>query len=327
LRGRVYPRETGAANASFFGSNAFWLCGFSRDVELRHLRYFVAVAETLSFSRAAVRLHLTQPALSRQIRDLEEELGCVLLRRGRLARTELTPEGRKLLAGAKPLLAAAEQLITDIRREGACLRLGHYGTLWLDHFTPALRRFAKQHAGIVLEPVDLTPGEIPGALRRGEIDVAMLGPAPTALRREFSTRLIGAVPAEIVLAATHPLAKRRVLRLAELREAEWLSWDDLQFPGRKQLLVDGCRRAGFRPKIVQAIDSVASLLVRVATSEAVAYSLPMAARLPHQGVVFAKLDPRDAIMLEMHLGWRRDEPRTALMAGLALELAESNRPP
>lgn len=318
----VYPRIAVAANASFFGSNAFWLCGLSRRVELRHLRYFVAVAEALSFSRAAARLRLTQPALSRQIRDLEEELGCPLLRRGRQARTELTPEGRKLLAGAKPLLAAAEQLAKEIRVAGARLRLGHYGTLWLDYFTPGLRRFAKTNPGVMLEPVDLNPGELPDALRCGDVEVAMLGMVDAGLRREFQTRLIGAVPTQIVMAATHPLAKRRVLRLADLRDADWASWDEKEFPGRKQLLVDACRRAGFRPRIVHDADSVASLLVQVATSATVGHSLPMAAQLPHQGVVFARVDPVDAMMFEMHVAWRRDEPRAPLIEALVTDLAK-----
>jgi DNA-binding transcriptional LysR family regulator len=205
---------------------------------------------------------------------------------------------------------------------GARLRLGHYGTLWLDYFIPGLRRFAKTHPGVVLEPVDLNPGELPDALRRGDVEVAMLGMVDAALRREFQTRLIGAVPAQIVMAATHPLAKRRTLRLADLRAAEWVSWEEKEFPGRKQLLVDACRRAGFRPRIVQDMDSVASMLVRVATSGAVGHSLPMAARLPHQGVVFARIDPADAMSFEMHLGWRRDEPRAELIEALVADLAK-----
>jgi len=291
-------------------------------MELRHLRYFVALAETLNFSRAAVRLHLTQPALSRQIRDLEEELGCTLVRRGRNVRTELTAEGRRLRDGAAKLLAAAEALATEIRTQAAVVRLGHYGALWLDHFTPALRRFAKQHPEAVLQPVDLMPNTLPGALRRGEIDVAMFGLADAAVRREFETHAASAVAGQLVLAATHPLAKRRKLKLAELRNAEWVSWDPVAFPGRKALLVEACRQAGFRPRIAQETDSVASLLVSVATSGAVGFSLPMAAQMPHQGVVFTACEPKDAIVFEMHVGWRRGDPRRALFEGLRREMVK-----
>lgn len=289
-------------------------------MELRHLRYFVAVAETLNFSRAAAALRITQPALSRQIRDLEEELGCALLRRGRNARTELTPEGARLLAGAGKVIEAADALVTDIRSQAARLRIGHYGTLWLDYFTPALRRFAKQHPAAVLQPVETNPGALPGALRRGEIEVALLGGTDGALREEFETRRVAAEPAKLVLAATHPLAKRRKIALVSLRDVDWVGWDQTEFPGRQRLLTEACRRAGFRPRIVHETDSIASLFVRVATSDAVGYALPMATQLPHQGVVFAECVPAGAIVFEMNVGWRRGDPRAGLIERLVAEM-------
>lgn len=290
-------------------------------MELRHLRYFTAVAEALNFSRAAARLHVTQPALSRQIRDLEEELGCRLLRRGANARTELTPEGRHFLAGARELLAAADKLAAEVRAHGVRLRLGHYGALWLDYFGAGLQRFARRHPRVVLQPVDLTPGTLPGALRRGDVEVALLGQVDAALRREFATALVARVPAQLVLPAGHPLAKRRQLRLAELRDADWVSWDETEFPGRKQLLVDACRQAGFRPRITHQTDSIASMLVRVATGGEIGHSLPMAARSRPPGVVFTATEPREAMVFEMHVGWLKAAPRAALIGELVRELA------
>jgi LysR family transcriptional regulator, benzoate and cis,cis-muconate-responsive activator of ben and cat genes len=290
-------------------------------MELRHLRYFVAVAEALNFSRAAERMRVTQPALSRQIRDLEQDLGCTLLRRGANARTELTPEGRRLLAGARALLAAADELTQEMRGAAARLRLGHYGSLWLDHFAAGLRRFTRRHPEVALQPVDLTPGALPAALRRGEVEVALLGQVQPALRKEFGTALIASVPAQLVLPADHPLAKRRQLPLAALREATWVSWDEMDFPGRKQLLVDACRAAGFRPRITHLTDSIASMLVRVATAGEIGHSLPMAARSRPPGVVFSDTVPRDAMMFEMYLGWLKDAPRKDLIADLVKELA------
>ena len=290
-------------------------------MELRHLRYFVAVAEALSFSRAAAQLHITQPALSRQIRDLETGLGCRLLHRGANARTELTPEGRRMLVGAKELLEAAGQLADEVRGQTTRIRLGHYGSLWLDYFSTALRQFAKKHPGVVLQPVELTPGTLPGALRRGEVEVALLGQLDQGLRREFQTRMVAAVSAQVVLPATHPLAKRRRLKLTELRTANWVSWDEAEFPGRKQLLLAACRREDFRPRIVQETDSIASMLVRVATSDVIGYSLPMAAQYPHPGVVFTDTDPWDAMVFAMNVGWRKNEPRAALIEDLVAQLA------
>jgi DNA-binding transcriptional LysR family regulator len=289
-------------------------------MELRHLRYFVAVAETLNFSQAAVRMRITQPALSRQVRDLEQELGCTLLRRGANARTELTPEGRQLLGGARELLAAAERITAEVRSGSARLRLGHYGAIWLDYFAAGLQRFARRHPNVGLQPVELTPGALPAALRRGDVEVALLGQTDPALRREFATALAASVPAQLVLPAGHLLAKRRRLRLEELRGANWVTWDAADFPGRKQLLVEACRAAGFRPRITHHTDSLASMLVRVSTCGEIGHSVPMAARSSPPGVVFTDTEPGDAMVFEMHVGWLKNAPRAPLIADLVREL-------
>lgn len=289
-------------------------------MELRHLRYFTAVAELLNFSRAAARLHVTQPALSRQIRALEEELGCTLLRRGPNARTELTPEGRVLLEGARELLTGADRLVVAVRDGAARLRFGHYGALWLNHFTPALRRFAARHKRLKLEPVELTPRELPAALRRGDVDLALVGLGDAALRREFHVRVVATYGVLLALGANHPLAKRRKLKLAELRDAEWITWDEREFPGRKQGLVNACRAAGFRPRIVFQTDSMASLFVQVATSQAIGHVVPQTRRMPHEGVVFAEIDPPDSFQSEMNVAWRRADPRAALIEELVADM-------
>ena len=299
---------------------------FRGGMELRHLRYFVAVAEALSFSSAAARLHVTQPALSRQIRDLEHELGCALLRRGRNARTELTPEGAAFLEGARRLLADVGQLVARTRDSAASLRFGHYGMLWLDYFTPALRSFAKRRPSTRIEPVELSPRELAAALRRGEVDLAIVGPGDSELRREFHLQLAITFPMVLAMSATHPLAKRRKLRLAELRDASWATWDERIFPGRKQQLLDACQRAGFRPKIDFAADSMASMFVRLATSEAVGHVIPQARKIPHGGVVFADIEPAGSVMQEMNVAWRRSDPRFALLKELADELSSPGSP-
>ncbi|MEO7702545.1 MAG: LysR family transcriptional regulator [Opitutus sp.] len=290
-------------------------------MELRHLRYFIAVAEALNFSRAAAQLHVTQPALSRQIRDLELELGCRLLLRGANARTELTPEGRRLLVGAKGVLAAAESLVSELKGRSNVVRFGHYGALWLDHFSPVLRQFSKRHKGLVLQPVEMTPRELVGALRNGEIDLGLVGLVDEAMRREFQTRQVAAYPTLLALSATHPLAKRRRLRLDELRHNSWATWNPHDFPGRKQLLVDACGRAGFKPRIVFETDSMASLLMRVATSDVVGHVISLSKKMPHQGIVFAQVDPPTAFMSELHAAWRRNDPRGEMIGKLVEQLA------
>ncbi|WP_158277556.1 LysR substrate-binding domain-containing protein [Opitutus sp. ER46] len=301
-----------------FGYVACW-----GDMELRHLRYFAVVAETLHFSRAAERLHVTQPALSRQIRDLEGELGVTLLRRHR-TQTALTPAGEQFLRRTREILAATEEAVLEVRTLGRSLRVGHYGTLWTDYFGAALRRFSRAHRELSLTPVELTPVDLVAALRRDELDFALVGGVSPRLEREFATRRLCALDAVLALAADHPLAKRRRLTLSDLRDADWVVWDEHAFPGRVDLLRTAAAKAGFTPRVVAGVDSVASMFVAVATSGAVGYVLPMTRKLPHSGVVFARLQP-PAICFEMHAAWRRESRHAAVLAELAATLAEGSR--
>lgn len=293
-------------------------------VELRHLRYFVAVAETLHFSRAAAQLHLTQPALSRQIRDLEAEIGAVLLHRHG-TQTTLTPVGARFRERAKELLAAADRAVEEARTASRTLRFGHYGTLWVDYFAPVLRSFAKRHRQVTLQAVELTPVGLVAALRRGEIDVALVGQADAALRREFATRPLGRVEMMLALGADNPLAKRRRYALAELKDAAWVIWDERDFPGRRQLLCDAAKTAGFKPRVVETVDSLASMFVAVATSPAIGYVLPMSRKLPHAGVAFAGLKP-PGVFFEMHAAWRRDTAKVAEIEALTEAMAATRAP-
>ena len=287
-------------------------------MELRHLRYFVAVAEALNFSRAAQRLHLTQPALSRQIRDLEDELGCaVFTRRG--GKITLTAAGQTLLEHARELLAGAAAA-TGAARSAAQqsvnrLRLGHYGVLWVEHFQPALRRFCQRHPSVRLEPVEATPVELVEALRRDELELALLGAMDVGLRIEFATRRLATLPAWLAVGLHHPLAKRRRVSLPELRQAEWVAWDERIFPGRKRVLLEAAAAAGFTPCIVAEEDSLASLLMRVANSQAVGYVLPLTRQVPHSGVALIALAPA-VIEFEMFAAWRRGTEQAARLEEL-----------
>lgn len=289
-------------------------------MELRHLRYFSVVAETLHFSRAAEHLHLTQPALSRQIRDLETELGVRLLHRHH-TQTALTPAGERFARRAREILGAADRAVEEARSLGRQLRFGHYGTLWVEHFAPVLRAFAKRHPGYTLEPIEMTPVELLTALRRQEIDFALLGHAAPGTRRDLEVQPLCEVEAMIALAGDHPLAKKRRLALAELRGESWIVWDEASFPGRAELLFSAARRAGFSPRVTAKVDSVASMFMTVATSRAVGYVLPMSKKLPHSGVVFAQLRP-PGIRFTMHAAWRHDAAHVIILRELARTLSQ-----
>jgi DNA-binding transcriptional LysR family regulator len=288
-------------------------------MELRHLRYFLAVAETLHFSRAAVRLHLTQPALSRQIRDLESELGVALLRRHG-TETKLTLAGERFLKRTREILDLAERSVREVKEASQVVRLGHYGALWVDCYGPALRAFAKSFPKVSLQAVEQTPVELVESLRHGEVDIALLGPADPKLHKEFSVRRLGEFPALIAMGAANPLAKRRRIALEDLRDARWIVWDERDFPARVAPLRDAAKFAGFTPRIAGKVDSVASLFVQLANSEAVGYVLPMTKKFPHAGVVFAELK-LPGIAFPMDLVWKRNAEATSEVVALSQLLA------
>ena len=273
-------------------------------MELRHLRYFVAVAEALHFSRAAARLHITQPALSRQIRDLEGEMDVSLFRRHGTV-TTLTEAGARFLVRAKEILEMAERSVKEAKEAPQEIRFGHYGTLWVDYYGAALRAFTRRFPKVKLHAIEQTPPELVSSLRRGDVDVALLGPTDRALAKEFVVRRLGVLPAMIAMSAVHPLAMRRKLALQDLRDASWTVWDEKFFPARVAPLREAAADAGFKPRISGAVDSVASLFLQLATSESVGYVLPMSKKLPHAGIVFAELKP-PGIGLAMDVAWRRD---------------------
>src|SRR5215207_8030736 len=175
--------------------------------ELRHLRYFVVVAEELNFSRAATRLHMAQPPLSVAIRQLEQELGTDLFQRT-TREVRLTEAGRVLRDGARRTLAEAERAITAAKRAGA----GDLGQLkvafsWSARFEtlPALgRAFSARHPDVQLLSHEMWNAEMDSALRSGAMDVAVsLCPE---LAPDIADEVIRTEHVIAVLAAKHPLA-------------------------------------------------------------------------------------------------------------------------
>src|ERR1700744_3759227 len=175
-------------------------------MELRHLRYFQAVAELGSMTAAARRLYVSQSAISEQIRDLEQELGCALLdRSGR--QLQLTPQGRVFLEAA--------QRAIDVTRRAAH---GEVGTLTIGFFlwgTPGffpriIREFRRLRPGIRLSLVDMHATQQIAALEARTIDVALTRPLQPPLDRIFRSELLFRDPAVVVMRPDHPLANRTV---------------------------------------------------------------------------------------------------------------------
>lgn len=261
-------------------------------MELDQLRAFVAAAEEGSISRAAVRLHVTQPALSRQIGRLERELGVDLFARVK-QRIHLTDAGRFFLTRARRVLCDAEtsvqQLKENFGRAPRVFRLGLVSPFLDDVVAPAVRELAKRSSRSRVSLFELSPREQLDRLRAGELDAALLGNVEARERELFAVRRLVRHPLEAVLPAEHALAAASALPLLDLAGERFVSLSDAFFPGRRAFLVAACEAAGFAPEIAVEVDSLGLCFASVAAGEGVALLPRHARKLPHEGCVFVPL--------------------------------------
>lgn len=287
-------------------------------MELRHLRYFVALAEALNFGRAAQRLAISQPPLSRQIRALEDELATPLFARDKRS-VRLTPAGAALLPGARRLLREADAL-----REGARhVAAGAVGTLALGFISvaaynllPALApRFRRRHPGVKLALQEGTTDGLLDALRQGEIDVGLvLAPVSDAqlgYRPLVREPLIAAVPARArARYAAGPL------RLATLAEAPFILFPRRAGPALHDLVVGLCRRAGFVPRVEQEAIQMQTIVSLVAAGMGVALVPESLRHLRRTGVEYRALRDRSP-PIEIGMAWRAGDDSPLVRAFVA----------
>lgn len=266
--------------------------GDTATMEFHQLRYFIATAEELSVTAAAKRLHLSQPALSRQILSLEEELGVPLFQRVK-KRIHLTEAGRFFLDRGRQLLCDSETSIQQVREQFGhgkrTIRLG-FLTIFLDDIVaPAVRTLRKESPRISVALFELSPKAQLDRLRDDELDLALLGNLGDEDRARFSVRSLMRSPMAIVLPEDHPLAGRKLLALKELAKDPFVSLSDTIFPGRRQFLRGICQSQGFEPVIIEESESISLLLATVASGAGVALLPGHSRKIPHSGSVFVRM--------------------------------------
>ena len=273
--------------------------------DLRRLRYFVAVAETLHFGRAAARLAMSQPPLSRQIQALESELGTPLFRRNK-RRVELTDAGSWLLEEARRMLSEAASLPARTRRaasgESGRLALGFISAVDYSILPGLLGAYRKSHPGVTLELRELTGDVQLRELHDGRIDAGMLlaplndpSLATLPLLRE---PLLAALP------ASDPLARQRTpLPVGALADRSFVIFPRAAAPALYDAIVEFCRRAGFSPRIAQEAIQMQTIVSLVSAGLGVALVPSSLRKLRRQGVVYRDLD-RDSPRLTVLLAWR-----------------------
>lgn len=274
-------------------------------MELRHLRYFVAVAETCHFGRAAEQLHVAQPALSYAIRQLESELGVTLFNRT-TRQVALTAAGEFLQSEAIRILAGVEDAERGVRRiargSGGVLRLGLTGTAAFSHLPRIARIVRRELPAVALEiRADmLTPAQCDG-LRTGALDLGVLRPPAVGEGIEMVT--IDVEPLVLAVSIDHRLAVEPVVSLTDLRSEPFVAYA-ARDSAVNDAVLRSCRAAGFVPHRAHAAPGTAVLLALVAAGLGVAVVPGSVQALPLEGVVFRDLV--DGGTVELALAWRRD---------------------
>lgn len=287
-------------------------------MELRHLRYFVAVAEGLSFRGAAARLHLSQPALSAQIRALEEELKVRLFQRSTRS-VELTHAGRVFLEEARAVLQAAahaeqrvrtaEQGLTGTLRVGL---IASIATVWLARI---LRTFLKEFPKVQLSLYDLPSPEQMRRLRDGELDAALVRP-PVGFP-ELNYKFVGETQQVLAVSTKHRLARKRGP----------LAWEDLDgealvlmHPNMQHGFYDAflaaCSKAGAKPHAAQYANDIQTLLWLISGGFGIAPTTATLAETRRPDLVFRDLPP-GLPPVQTVLVWRRTDHSPVLTNFLA----------
>ncbi len=273
-------------------------------MELRYLRYFVAVAETLNFVRASERLGITQPALSQQIGRLEVEIGTTLFRRTR-HKVELTPAGEVFLAEARLALAQVDQAVQKTRRasEGkvGSLRLGFVGSVLYSFLPEALRTYRGRYPEVELQLQELSShDQIEGLLNR-QIDAGILyGPVGSD---EIVTETVLAQPLVVALPEGHLLAQHETLSLAELAGQPFIALERSSEPALADRFTAIFQEAGVVPQVVQQARQIQTALGLVSAGIGVFMMSASMRNIHQEGVVYTPL-AQPSPRLVLSLAWR-----------------------
>ena len=262
-------------------------------MELRHLRYFVAVAEELHFRRAAERLHISQPPLSQQIRGLEEEIGVQLLTRDRRG-VALTAPGKAFLAEARIVLGAADHAVETARRVGrgelGDLSVGFVGSTMYGRVPEFLLAFRQERPGVRLRLQEMTSGAQIAALAAREIDIGFLRPPIAA--EGITVEILFEEPLVVALPADHRLAAGRRVDVRRLAEDAIVSLSPEYAPGVYAATEGTLADAGVVPHVVQTVTELQTAVGLVAAGLGVTFVPASLMTLNRTGVVYRPLHPK-----------------------------------
>ncbi|MCX6386372.1 MAG: LysR substrate-binding domain-containing protein [Solirubrobacterales bacterium] len=262
-------------------------------MELRHLRYFVAVAEELHFRRAAQRLHMSQPPLSQQIRALEREIGVTLLVRDRRG-VSLTPSGRAFLAEARNVLGAVEHAAATARSvdrgDLGDLAIGFVGSTMYGQVPEFLRSFAVENPGVRVRLREMAPGAQLLALAASEIDIGFLRPPIAA--DAVTVETLFEEPLVVALPSDHRLVNSARVDVRALAQEAFVSFSPEDAPGVYEATQGTLADAGVVPRVVQMVTELQTAVGLVAAGLGVTFVPSSLMALNRTGVTYRPLRPK-----------------------------------
>lgn len=297
-------------------------------MELRHLRYFQAVAEELSFSKAAHRLRIAQPALSRAVQEIERELGVNLIDRNRRS-AKLTPAGAVFLQEIGVVLERIEDALRRVKRTAAGeegeLRLGYIGPPTAPFLGRLLHEYRRRYPLVSVHLEERTPERVWEMVAKGRLSVGLTRPVLTHEALGLKTILLRDEPLGAVVPASHPLAARRALPWTTLRREPLIVLARREGMSLHDAVLAGCRRAGFTPRLAHTPSLIGTVLSYVEAGAGVGVVTDSVVTQPPAGLRFLPLRPKATVPLVLAWQEQDDSPPVQRFHELLLEWKQAGR--
>lgn len=289
-------------------------------MDLRHLRYFIAVAEELNFTRAADRLHIAQPPLSQQIRQLEEEVGVTLLHRTK-RHVELSEAGQVFLDHARQILRSTEVAAVQARRaqrgEIGRLSVGFFEHMSYTLLPPIFRAYRERFPDVDMDVRWFPVIGQADALRRGDVDISFMRPGTDS--EDITTEVLVTEPFVIAVPASHPFATEDSLSLRDCAAERFVMYTPHLAPDFHDMILRMCATAGFTPRVALEVGQVYTCLGLVSSGIGLAFVPSSVQRIHLDHVVYKPLRSR-SLPVEVMLGWRTTN--TSPLIGAFVETAK-----
>ena len=278
-------------------------------MELRHLRYFVVVAEEQNITRAAARLHVSQPPLSRQIRDLEQELGVALFERSAQA-VRLTDAGSAFLGEARAVLHRVDQAVDHVRAVatqcGGELHVGYAPSPTVEILPPALRAFQESLPRVKVTLHDMIGSEMINGLRDKSLDVALVVKPMLKSLRGLVCETLREYRVGVAVPPGHPFLKRKSVSVKEVAAEPLVAYSRKDYPDYHEFLEKFLGAASSRARVVEECDGAMSLITAVESGRGVSLAAESLCCIAGPRIGFVPLSPAPDPMV-VSMAWRKGE--------------------